>query len=154
MRNNKLGVKLVETESLIKLIKDNTDHSFNIPRSTLGMTILIKNKIYSEWIHILKYKSWVPNELLYQLSEIIERDYSNENIDWLIQFSEIEWINLNYKKFQKNQFIKKDNITLSNFLNSPYILIPDMKRKDLDRLIVVLIKKFEPWGMNERMISR
>jgi len=121
MNNKKLQVKIVETKNHIKIIRDNTEPCFNIPKDTLGETIIIKDRVFSKWINELVNKSWCPLKVMYQLANIIDRIHPNEDINWGIQFFILEEVNFKYKKFRKEFSINKMNLTYSEFRNSPFI---------------------------------
>jgi len=130
MNNKKLQVKIVETKNHIKIIRDNTEPCFNIPKDTLGETIIIKNTVHSKWINELVNKSWCPLKTLYQLAKIIHRNHPNGGLDWCIQFYEIELSNSRYKKFRKEFSIKKKNLSYYEFNNSPFISYNNMILED------------------------
>jgi len=154
MRNTNLEVKIVETNNYIKIIRDNTDPCFNIPIINLGDTILIDGAVHSKWINELKNKKWCPLKILYPLAGMIERNYPNEDINWIAQFYKIELVMFKYKKFRKEFPFEIGRFTYSEFKNSPYISFIKMKVEYSDEIINTLINKFEPWGINDRILNR
>ena len=154
MRNTNQEVMIVETNNYIKIIRDNTDQCFNIPKDTLGETILIDGVVCSKWINELKNKSWCPLKVLYSLAEMIEQKNSNEDINWISQFYKIEMARFQYKKFRQEFSIKKEDFTYSEFKNSPYNSLIKIKEEDIDGIIKILINNFEPWGIHDKIMNR
>lgn len=151
-RNHK--VKLVETENYINLIKYDTDNVFNIPKDTLGDTMLFKGVVCSKWITHLYRMMWCSVTSLYQLAVVIERDYPNEDINWIMQFYDMELVDFKYNKYGKVVYSKNMYPNLACFVNSPYSLIPKTKREDVDEIIDIVSLKFEIYGMNAKILSK
>jgi len=154
MRNIKVELKIIETKNNIEIMWDNLDSCFNFPKDTLGETILIDDAVCSKLISELVNKSWLPLKILYPLAEMIERNYPNEDINWLAQFHNIELVMLKYKKFRKEFPFRKENITYSEFRNSPFIYLIKLTEEDVNEIMDTLINKFEPWGIHERILNR
>lgn len=79
-------IKLKITNNSVDFFKDGKSTPiYQIPKVNLAETL--NNGNSSLWINQLLSKSWIEEQALYEFSEIIQKEFPNNNIDWKSTYS-------------------------------------------------------------------
>lgn len=82
---------LKETDLEIEIIEDNTDEVFySIQKAYLDETIEENGRKISNWINQLLIKTEIEKNILYEVAQIIVREFPKNKINWQATFFMVE----------------------------------------------------------------
>jgi hypothetical protein len=81
-----------ETISKIEIFaNDSNDSIYTIPKANLDDILnKVDGEIISDWINQLLGKTWIEHSILYEVAQIIVREFPKNKIDWQSTFFMVE----------------------------------------------------------------
>jgi len=151
--NNNQEINIIKAAKHINFINkfDSDDILLQIPIASLSDTFLKYGSIKSYWINQLLEMKWVTNDLLYQLGVSIQHYHPVNEINWFLEYYEIECEEYNWNKYQKKLHILERLSTQSRFIEVSKILTPDTPKKYKIKIFLILKDKFESHGLIPNM---
>ncbi|PBI88402.1 hypothetical protein BSF41_25300 [Flavobacterium sp. ACN2] len=135
-------------ENILNFYKDSIESPiYSIRKAELPIVINENGYSISEWINHLMTKTWIEENILYELASLIQKEFPNNKIDWTETFFPVEKrLYLRHVKSTNNLLSndKSKKLTFKNLMESVQIGIEeqnDFVNNEVLKIVDINLKK-------------